>query len=230
MNRKIGIICAVDKEKEEILKKYSDYSFEIIYDLGFYIFKINNVSVVMVKCGVGKINAARATQVLIDKYNVEQIINYGSAGGLVPYLKYGDIILAKSCVQADADCSVFGVEKGKFEKDDELYIKCNENYLSEIKEKLDNLGYNIYVKNIATFDQFIIDDAFNNSLVKQFDVVCADMESVAIAIVCNSCNIPFVIIRGISNTFGEEKPIISYNKLSGLVSSNCVQIISKIIN
>ena len=229
MNRKIGIICAVESEKNEILKKYTNYAIERVYDFEFYTFNINSINFVMVKCGVGKINAARATQVLIDKYNVIQIINYGTAGGIVPYLKHGDIVLARSCVQVDADCTVFGVEKGKFEKDDELYVKCNEDYLLKIKDKLGESGYRVYIENVATFDQFIINKKFNDDLVKQFNVVCADMESVAIAIVCNSCNVPYVIIRGISNILNDKEPISSYNSLSSGVSSDCVSIISKII-
>ena len=230
MNNRIGIICAVEKEKNEILKKYTNYIFEKVYDLEVYLFRINNTEVVMIKCGVGKINAARATQILIDRYKVERVINYGTAGSIVPSLKHGDIVLAKACVQADADCTIFGVQKGKFEEEDELYIKCDEKYLFEVKEKLSKHGYNVLLENIATFDQFIVDTEFNNNLRKEFDVVCADMESVAIAIVCNFCKVPLVIIRGISNTLGEEKPIESYDNLSSKVSNSCVEIISKIID
>lgn len=230
MNNRIGIICAVEKEKNEILKKYTDYIIEKNYDLDVYLFKINNSQVVMIKCGVGKINATRATQVLIDKYEVNRVINYGTAGSIEPSLKYGDIVLAKACVQADADCTIFGVQKGKFEEEEELYIKCDEKYLFEVKEKLTKNGYNVLLENIATFDQFIVDTEFNNNLRKEFDVVCADMESVAIAIVCKACNVSLVVIRGISNILGEEKPIKSYDSLSSKVSNACVEIISKIID
>ena len=226
----VGIICAVESEKEEILNRYSEYITKKVYDLHFYIFNINDSKVVMVKCGVGKINAARATQMLIDKFNVEFVINYGTAGSIDPSLNISDIVIAKACVQADADCTVFGVPKGKFEEDDELYISADIEHLSIIKEKLIKKGCNVLLENIATFDQFIVDTEFNNNLRKEFNVVCADMESVAIAIVCKACNIPFAIIRGISNVLGEEEPIESYNKFKNSISSSCVDIISNIID
>lgn len=226
----VGIICAVESEKEEILNRYSEYIIKTVYDLHFYIFNIKSIKVVMVKCGVGKINAARATQILIDKFNVKSVINYGTAGSIDESLNISDIVIAKACVQADADCTVLGITKGKFEEEDELYITADTEYLSIIKEKLEKKGCKVLLENIATFDQFIVDTEFNNNLRKDFNVVCADMESVAIAIVCKACNIPFAIIRGISNVLGEEKPIDSYNKFKNTISSSCVEIISNIID
>ena len=124
MNKKIiGVICAVEAEKEALLQRYKSYANKKIYDLTFYMFNIKNIDVIMVKCDTGKINATRATQLLIDKFNVDIVINYGTAGGLNSKVSYGDVIIAKSCVQFDADCSALGVQKGKFNEDDELYIK-----------------------------------------------------------------------------------------------------------
>ena len=183
----------------------------------------------MVKCGVGKINATRATQILIDKFNVKSVINYGTAGSIDPSLNISDIVIAKSCVQADADCTVFGVQKGKFEHEDELYITADTKYLSIIKEKLEKKGCKVLLENIATFDQFVVDTQINNKLREEFNVVCADMESVAIAIVCKACNVPFAIIRGISNVLGEDEPIESYEEFKNNVSGKCVDVISNII-
>ena len=228
---KIGIICAVESEKQELLKRYS-YVLKRVYDLKFYLFKKNEKEIILVKCGVGKINATRATQILIDKFDVEFVINYGTAGGREKSLSYGDIVVAISCVQADADCTVFGLPKGKFEKNDELYVVSDHSIISYIKnitKEIVRANNKIVFANIATFDQFIIDEDFNRKLKEEFNVVCADMESVAVAITCKACKIPYVVIRGISNILGEKYAVDSYNKLSSKTSSDCIDIIQKLI-
>ncbi len=230
MNKKIiGVICAVEAEKEAFFKRYKSYANVKIYDLTFYLFNIKNIDVIMVKCGTGKINATRATQVLIDKFNIDIIINYGTAGGLEKSISYGDVIIAKSCVQFDADCSVLGVPKGKFDEDDELYIKTDDKVLEYVKNKLDFLNYNVKYENIATFDQFIIDKAFNENIYNEFGAVCADMESVAIAITAKRCKIPFVIIRVITNILEDKDPINSYERLKHEMSEKCIDVFEQLI-
>lgn len=89
----IGIIAAMNEEMQEIKKIMNDIKIEKEYDLNFFIGKICEKRVILVECGVGKVNAARVTQILIDKFNVESIVNIGSAGTANSELNIGDIVI-----------------------------------------------------------------------------------------------------------------------------------------
>lgn len=230
MQEIIGIICATKSERDAILKRYKKIKIEKIYDMTFYIFKIKNVDVVMVQSGVGKINATRATQVLIDKYNASFVINYGTVGSINRCAKESDIVIATACVQADADCTAFGVEKGKFNNEDELYIKVDEKIIYKVKDKLKDVRKRVLYGKVATLDQFVVDYNENKCLRDAFDAICTDMESVATAIVCKSCNIPFLIIKSISNSYDDEDLIKHYEETKDEVSNSIVEVIRKIIN
>ena len=112
MEEVVGIIAAMQEEMQEIKLKMTYIVEQKYKDLTFYKGKIYNKDCILVKCGVGKVNAARVTQLLIDKYNISKIINVGSAGSIKDTIKYGDIIIGKELVQYDFDITAFGHEKG----------------------------------------------------------------------------------------------------------------------
>ena len=122
----IGIIVAVPEEQEAIEKIIKKIDEKIIYDLRFIEGKIQDKNCILVKCGVGKVNAARTTQLLIDKYNPDCIINVGVAGALNPMLEIGDIVIGESLVQHDFDITAFGHEKG---------------YITGVGEKINEIEY-----------------------------------------------------------------------------------------
>ena len=137
--KKVGIIFAM-KEEMDALKEYLDITREYeIYDLKFYEGNINNVTCVLVECGVGKVNAARTTQVLIDKMNVDYVFNIGVAGGISKELNVLDIVIGEKLVQHDFDITEFDHEKG--------YIP-NVGVYIESDSYLVNLAKSSEVKNI----------------------------------------------------------------------------------
>ena len=109
---KVGIIVAMEEELEQILNITNDIKEKEISGLNFKLGKIEKKNVVLVKSGVGKVNAARVTQILIDKFNVEYVINVGSAGALNPLLNIGDIVIGEKLVQHDFDITAFDHDKG----------------------------------------------------------------------------------------------------------------------
>ena len=109
---RVGIIVAMQEELEEILNIMTNTEEKEIYELNFIIGKIEKNRVVVVKCGVGKVNAARVTQLLIDKFEVKCVINLGAAGALNPFLNIGDIIIGEKLVQHDFDITAFDHDKG----------------------------------------------------------------------------------------------------------------------
>lgn len=217
--KKIGIITAMSEEFaviEELMK-----NIEVIekYDLKFYCGLISKKEVVLVKCGVGKVNSARATQMMIDIFSIEYIINVGVAGSLNEELEIGDIVIGKKMVQHDFDTTACGDEKGyitgvgkNFISDLNLIEKCNK----IIKANLNDI--NIKVGTIATGDIFCQETSLKNEILKEFNADCVEMEGGAIAQVCTLSNIPFIVIRSISdkpnghNNIDFKKYVVSSSK------------------
>ena len=110
--KKVGIVFAM-KEELDALKKYLVLEKEYtIFDLKFYEGKVSNSNCILVQCGIGKVNAARTTQILIDNLKVDYILNIGVAGGVASSLNIGDIVIGERLVQHDFDITAFNHEKG----------------------------------------------------------------------------------------------------------------------
>ena len=199
----IGIIVATDEELIETKNILDSYEEKDIYDLTFIKGKINGRKVIVVKSGIGKVNAARTTQILIDNYKIDKIINIGAAGGINPELKIKDIVIGDRIVQYDFDISESGdFEKGeiqgigRFLRSDEKLI----NVCKKVLEKRFEKDYNVVIGTIATADMFCTDSEVAKKVREEFGAECVEMEGAAIAQVCHLDRIPFLIIRGISDT------------------------------
>ena len=226
MEKYIGIITAIDEELNAIKDIMKDITEERIYDLIFYKGKINNKKVMLVKCGVGKVNSARATQILTDKFNLEYVINTGSAGGLNNKLQIGDIVVGTKLVQHDFNTMPFGNERGYisetgkfFESDIDLINRCKE-------IKIQNLT--VHIGKIASGDIFCTEVKMKEKIQKEFDCDCVEMEGAAIAQVCFLNKIPFVVIRSISDIPNENNNI-DFEKFIKVASKNCAEFVRKLV-
>lgn len=196
---KIGIIIAMDEELEE-LKKYFKIEKEFnIFELKFYEGKISDVDCIVVKCGVGKVNAARTTQILIDNMQVDYIFNVGVAGGVSNKLTIGDIVIGEKLIQHDFDVTALNYEKG-FIPEVGSFIEAD-TYLvtiaNEVLKKFNNL--NVFRGVIASGDIFCTDVKMSEKINTKFNALCVEMESASIAQVCYLNHIPFLILRSISD-------------------------------
>ena len=199
----IGIIVATDEELIEIKNVMDSYEEKDIYELTFVKGKINSKKVIVVKCGVGKVNAARTTQILIDNFKISKIINIGAAGGINPELKIQDIVIGEKIVQYDFDISSSGdYEKGEIQgigkyirSDYELINICKK----VLEKRVDN-SIKVVIGTIATADIFCSDPEIAKEVREEFGAECVEMEGAAIAQVCFLDKIPFLVIRGISDT------------------------------
>ena len=108
----IGILVAMDEEMQAVLNLMTDVKIKQIYDLNFITGKIHNKNCVLTMSGVGKVNAARTTQILIEKFDLKCVINVGAAGAVNYLLNIGDVVIAKHTVQHDFDITAFGHSKG----------------------------------------------------------------------------------------------------------------------
>ncbi len=227
---KIGIIVAEPEEFEEIQAILAVIKREKSYGLNFLEGKIDKVECVLVKGGVGKVNAARTTQLLIDKYNPDYIINIGVAGGLNPMLNIGDIVIGDSLVQHDFDITAFGHAKGYITGvGDKIY---SDDYLiSKIKNVIDNeesKKYKAEIGVIASGDIFCTDVAMRDKIYAKFNAECVEMEGAAVAQVCYLSNVPFCVIRSISDTPDGENTI-AYDNFIEMASKRCANILKDVI-
>ena len=199
----IGIIVATDEELIEMKNIMDSYEEKDIYELTFIRGKINGKKVIVVKCGIGKVNAARTTQILIDNFKISKVINIGAAGGINPELKIQDIVIGEKLVQYDFDISSSGdYEKGEIQGLGK-FLKSDNNLIDVCKKVLENRiekNVNIVIGTIATADTFCSDPEIAQNVRKEFGAECVEMEGAAIAQVCYQDRIPFLVIRGISDT------------------------------
>ena len=225
---KIGIIVAMQEELEEVLKIMSDIEEKEIYGISFVDGKIEKEKVVVVKSGVGKVNAARTTQILIDKLDVTKVINVGSAGALNPSLNIGDIVIANKLIQHDFDITAFNHKKGYITGVGD-YIYCDENLINKLKKAENKLGdkaYNIRTGTIASGDIFCTEINMKNKIYSKFNADCVEMEGAAIAQVCYLDKIPFIVIRSISDSPNGNNAIV-FDEFVKLASKRCASILKE---
>lgn len=223
-----GIIAAMQEEMQEMKNIMQEICEMQVYELTFFVGKIYNNKVILVEAGVGKVNAARVTQILIDKFEVKKIINIGSAASCNDKLEIGDIVIGSKLVQHDFDITAFNHPKGYIsnigqfiESDIELIKK-----LEKTITYLDNKDFNITIGTIATGDIFCTDINMKNKIRTKFNAEAIEMEGAAIAQVCKLDNISFVIIRSISDK-PNGKNEITFDEFLKKASKRCAYIIEK---
>lgn len=225
--KSIAIIAAEDKENEAVLEMMSDVSCEKVFNIDVYKGKIKDSSCILAKSGVGKVNASRTAQILIDRFDVECLINVGAAGATDTNLKIGDVVISTGLVQHDFDVTAFGREKGFisevgkiFEADSKLVEKC--------EKVITSLGLNYEKGIIASGDRFICNKNEKAEIKDEFDAICVEMEGAAIAHVCKLCNIPFLVIRSISDELsGDAK--VDFEEFLEIASRKCAAVIYNMV-
>lgn len=225
MKKYTGIIVAEVKELEAIKNIMINIKENNVYDLKILEGEINNKKYIVARSGVGKVNAARTAQILIDKFDIESIINVGSAGAINDELKIGDIVVGEKLVQHDFDVTAFGREKG-YIPDTGKFFMSEESIIEKCKNiKVENV--NIILGNIASGDVFCKDINMKIEIRKQFNADCVEMEGAAIAQVCFLNKIPFIIIRSISDV-PNGKNQIDFDKYLEFASENCAKFIMQL--
>ncbi|MDO4289208.1 MAG: 5'-methylthioadenosine/adenosylhomocysteine nucleosidase [Eubacterium sp.] len=195
----IGIIAALDGEVQDIKKEM--VSEEILEYAGMRFYKglLFGKPAVAVRCGVGKVNAGICTQVLVDRFGVEAVINVGIAGGLAKGLRVGDLVIGKDAVQYDMDASAFGHPVGEIPNMDITYFPADERLVNLAKNAASGLGAIALVGRILTADKGVGSTALKEQLRADFDGACVEMEGAAIAQAAYINKIPYCVIRSISD-------------------------------
>ncbi len=199
--KKVGIIGAMELEVEELKGQMEITHREEKASMEFLEGTLNGTAVVIVRSGIGKVNAALCTQILCDLFGVTHIINTGVAGSLKNEINIGDIVVSTDALHHDVDVRVFGYPLGEvpqigclsFEADEKmtnLAVTCCEEVNKDIS---------VYKGRIVSGDQFISDKQVKEDIINNFGGLCVEMEGASIAHVAYLNHVPFVIIRAISD-------------------------------
>lgn len=223
----IGIIGATVDEAKAIKAGMSNIREEQIYDIQFFIGKYSGKDVVFVQSGIGKVNAAITTTLLIEKYNVEKVIFSGVAGSTSEKIGIGDIVIGIDVVHHDFDTTEFGYKKGQVPQMPVYSFNSDVELVEKIRNiKRDDLK--LFFGRILTGDQFINKKEEKIKLGVDFEALCVDMESAAVAQTCYRLNKKFVIIRSISDSITDDSTM-EYDKFVELAAKNATKILDEVL-
>ena len=225
--KRIGIIFALNEELEETKKIFDNSIVYSIYNLKIFECKNKKVVCFLVESGIGKVNAARTTQILIDNMNVDYVINVGVAGSISRKIKKCDIVIANKLVQHDFDFTLFNYEKGEIPNVGK-YINCDKD-LVKIAKTL-NVETSVNVGVISSGDIFISDKKMGEKINNKFGALCVEMEGAAVAQVCYLCKIPFLVVRSISDSPYDKDNHITYEDFLKISSKMAAKFIEQFLN
>lgn len=197
----IGIIGAMDEEVAAIAANMEGVEATEIAGMTFKKGKISCKDVVVVRSGIGKVNAAICTQILASVYKVDAVINTGVAGSLKNEINIGDIVISSDAIQHDMDATGFGYKLGVIPRMPVSTFVADEKLIElakqACKEAVPEVG--VFVGRVVSGDQFITAKDVKARLIENFSAYCTEMEGAAIAQAAYLNNIPFLVIRAISD-------------------------------
>lgn len=229
MNKTLGIICAMEEELAPLKRIMNLEETRIKARMEFFKGNIENVSVVMVVSGIGKVNAAVCAQILADDYAVSHLINVGVAGGVKQNIVPMDVVIATSLIQHDMDVTAFGLKRGEIPRFETSAFKTDEALTAlALDASNQNSEYTTHTGIIVSGDQFISSKEKIMDLSDTFDASACEMEGAAIAQAAYLNHIPFTVIRAISDN-ASTGASMDYEKFKDLAVENTVSILLHII-
>lgn len=226
---KIGIIGAM--EQEVAILKDAINNVQQVSKAGctYFIGQIHGVDVVLLQSGIGKVAAAIGTTILLEEYQPDVVINTGSAGGFDASLTMGDVVISSEVRHHDADVTAFGYEMGQMAgqpaafKADETLMNIAEKALTQMEDKHAVRGL------ICTGDAFVC-TAERQAFIRQHfpSVIAVEMEASAVAQTCHQFNVPFVIVRAISDVADKASPM-SFDEFLPLAAQSSSEMVIKMV-
>lgn len=198
---KIGIIGAMDEEVNQLKNRMSEVLVIKKAAMEFCSGKLYGKNVVIVRSGIGKVNAAVCTQILIDDFSVGHIINTGIAGSLNADINIGDMVISTDALQHDVDATNFGYAYGVIPRMEQSIFPADMTLAKKAKEICEKVNpeIGVFLGRIVSGDQFIAEKEKKEWIEQQFQGYCTEMEGAAIAQTAYLNGIPFLIIRAISD-------------------------------
>lgn len=226
----LGIIGAMDEEVDQIKEKMSEVQVKEKASMKFFRGKLSGKDVVVVRSGIGKVNAGICAQILADDYHVDGIINTGIAGSLRAEINIGDIVISTDAVQHDMDAAAFGYPYGQIPRMEVLSFPADARLMEAAKEScqavLPELG--IFMGRVASGDEFVAKKERKEFISGKFDAYCCEMEGAAIAQAAYLNRIPFVILRAISDK-ADDSAHMDYPTFEKQAIANSVKLIMEMV-
>jgi adenosylhomocysteine nucleosidase len=228
--KKIGIIGAMDEEVNILKGQMKDKTSKTVASMEFCEGKLQGKDVVVVRCGIGKVNAAVCTQILADLYHIDAVINTGVAGSLHNEIDIADIVLSTDALQHDMDATGFGYEHGVIPRMDQSTFEADTRLVSLAKEVCAEVipSVGVHIGRVVSGDQFISDSAKKEWLVEKFGGYCTEMEGASIAQTAYLNQIPFLIIRAISDK-ADHSAEMTYSEFEHIAIGNTVKLLDRLM-
>ena len=226
----IGIIGAMELEVEELKSLLQDVKVTSRAGMDFYQGSLGGAQVVIVRCGIGKVNAALCVQILADVFHVTHVINTGVAGSLNAVLDIGDILISVDAVHHDMDVSPLGYAPGIVPQMAESFFKADERLVNLAWDVCQEVNPDVSVLKgrVVSGDQFIAKKEVKERLINTFHGDCAEMEGAAIAHGCYLNQIPLVIIRAISDK-ADDSAELDYPTFEKAAAKHCAKLVENLV-
>ena len=221
---KLGIIGAMDVEVATLKAKMEDVTVTTRAGMEYCAGKLEGLDAVVVQCGIGKINAAMCTQILIDSFAVDAIVNTGIAGSLCADLDIGDLVISRDAIHHDFDLRFWGRPIGQVPGMDVIAFPADEKLMNAAfaAAEAENAGHT-KVGRVASGDQFICSNAQKEKIIADTEAICAEMEGASIAHTAYRNGVPFVIIRAISDK-ADDSAEMDYPTFEAIAAQRCANV------
>lgn len=225
----IGIIGAMQEEVSALLSKAEIKKENKILDTVFYEGYIEGKEVVILQGGIGKVNSAICVSLLLTNYQIDYVINIGSAGGLKSSQNVGDVVVSNAVAYHDVDLSAFSRPQGEL-PDVPRFIQSDEQLVKKAAEILKNMGIQENIGLIVSGDQFISQEGQVSKIKKDFpEALCSEMEAASVGHTCYKFHTPFIITRSLSDVYGNGDSSIQFDEYLKVASEQsarlCVELI-----
>ena len=226
----VGIIGAMDKEVAGLKNEIKVKEIKNIGGIEFYSGTLQGKDVVLLKSGVGKVNSAMATDILIREFKADKIIFTGVAGAVNNKLNVGDVVISVDLVEHDFDTTAFGEKPGNVPGSDNGKFYADQSLISLAETSAQKvLGKtHVFKGTIATGDQFIADKAKVKVLEEIFGAWAVEMEGASVAHVAALYKVPFVVIRAISDK-ADGSAHVTYDEFSNKAAENSIKIVNEML-
>lgn len=224
----LGIIGAMDVEIDAVKKKITNSVTTKLAGCDFVCGFIDSVMVCAVCCNPGKVNAALCAQAMIDHFDIDKIINIGVGCSLSADVAIKNIVIAEDVCQYDIDITALGEPRGYINGLNEIKIATDREISDKLARVAVNSGEKIRLGTVASGDTFIADQALKSFLNGHFDAICGEMEGGAIGHVCKANNIPFAVLRTVSDG-GDENAQLDYPTFKKIAAEKSTAIVLKFI-
>lgn len=226
----IGIIGAMDEEVISLKRKMHVTEQREIAGMNFFIGTVSDKEVVVVRCGIGKVSAAICTQILVDIFNIKYVINTGVAGGLHPELNIGDIVVSSDTVEHDVETLGVGNHKDEITCMQRACFEVNNKLVTVAQSAAESLkgDHKVFVGRVVSDDQFICSIRVKEEIDSTFTAYCAEMEGAAIAHTCFLNQVPFVMIRTISDK-ADQSADVNFEDFVDIEAKNASRMVEGIL-